>query len=110
MSSAKLYGVYTAQFPFLEATDGKVRPVIVASAPQGRHKVIAIIPVSSKTNREIVDAVLNDWHDEGLIKPSVARVHRLTTTLQSDLLSELGSLTANDIERVQKSMRALLSL
>ena len=68
MSSAKLYGVYTAQFPFLEASDGKVRPVIVVSMPQGSYKVIAIIPISSKANREPADAALNDWNNEGLIK------------------------------------------
>lgn len=110
MSGAKLYGVYTARFPFLEASEGKVRPVIVVSGPQGQHNVIAVIPVSSKVTRESVDYTLGDWNNEGLIKPSVARVHRLTTMLQSDLLTELGSLTVSDTKDLQESMRAYLSL
>lgn len=86
MSVPKLFGVYTAQFPFLDAQETKIRPVIVIGKPWGQHKIVAVVPISSKNTFEEVDVALHHWSNEGLLKPSVARVHRLTTILQSDLM------------------------
>lgn len=82
----------------------------MVSKPYGRHKVIAIIPISSRTDREIVDVILGHWRKEGLLKPSVARVHRLTTMLQSDLIAELGSLQSDDASAIKNSIRGYLNL
>ncbi len=54
------------------------------------HKVIAIVPVSSRLAREDIDVTITEWSNAGLLKPSIARVHRLTTMLQADLIAELG--------------------
>lgn len=110
MSQPRLFALYTARFPFLESQQDKIRPVVVISKPYGEHNVIAVIPVSSKTKQEKLDVVLGQWENEGLLRPSVARVYRLTTMLQSDLLSELGSLGQKDIATLQKSLRIFLSL
>ncbi len=82
----------------------------MVSLPQSTHKIVAIIPVSSKAKREDVDIILKDWKDEGLLKPSVVRVHRLTTLLQPDLLTELGTLHDDDVEALQDAMRSYLKL
>ena len=110
MSSAKLYGIYTANFPFLDTADSKIRPVIVVSSPQSKHNIIAIIPVSSRTKLENVDIALKDWGDEGLVKHSVARIHRLTTMLQADLVTELGALTKSDSSDLRAAIRMFLNL
>ena len=110
MSVPKLFGVYTAQFPFLDNQETKIRPVIVVSKPQGRHKILAVVPISSKNVLEAVDAFLHHWSDAGLIKPSVARVHRLMTMLQADLIAELGGLTQDDTEDLRTALRRLLNL
>ena len=110
MSEPILFGLYTAQFPFLDTVETKIRPVIVVSKPHGKHHIVAIIPVSSQTKREEVDVALKQWGREGLLKPSVARVHRLTTMLQSDLFAELGTLQTDDVQMIKKSMRNLLNL
>lgn len=110
MKAPKIYGIYLAQFPFLELREEKIRPVIVISRPQGNYNVVAVIPVSSKTNYEKVDVPLKHWKQEKLIKPSVARVHRLTAMLQSDLLAELGTLKKEDKDRLRESLRVFLEL
>ena len=110
MSSAHSFGVYTAAFPFLDSGEDKIRPVIVISQPQGRHNVIAIVPVSSRTHKEPVDVTVSAWSNAGLLKPSVARVHRLTTMLQSDLIAELGKLDDLDIDNLCSGIRAFLNL
>ncbi|HUD07354.1 MAG TPA: type II toxin-antitoxin system PemK/MazF family toxin [Candidatus Saccharimonadales bacterium] len=110
MSRSVTFGVYTTQLPFLDTKEAKVRPVIVVSQPHGKHNVIAIIPLSSKPNQEAVDIALSHWQNEGLVKPSIARVHRITTILQSDLLTELGQLDTSDIEALKESIRTFLNL
>lgn len=110
MNRLKVFGVYTAQFPFLDTQASKIRPVVIVNKPQGTHNIVAIIPISSSTKREGIDVVLEYWEDEGLFKPSVARVHRLTTVLLSDIRTELGSLKQNDIQSLQEAMREFLNL
>jgi mRNA interferase MazF len=110
VSEPKVFGVYTAQFPFLDSEEMKIRPVIVISKPQGPHKVIAIVPVSSRPIREEVDTTIAKWSEAGLLKPSVARVHRLTTMLQADLIAELGALDQKEIRTLQVSLRKYLDL
>lgn len=110
MSIPKLFGVYTAQFPFLDSQETKIRPVIIIGRPQGQHKIVAVIPVSSKIVQEDADVRLHHWSDAGLLKPSIARVHRLTTMLQSDLIAELGELAQDDKRNLQNALRQLLNL
>lgn len=105
-----VFGVYTARFPFLDSQEAKVRPVVVISKPQGPHNVIAIMPVSSRLITETVDVVLSGWNSEGLLRPSVARVHRLTTMLQADLIAKLGILNEKDKQTLQNSLRSFLNL
>jgi mRNA interferase MazF len=110
VSNSDVFKIYTIQFPFLGTLEAKVRPVIMVSLPQGKHNVIAVIPLSSKPKQEAVDVILSHWENEGLIKPSVARVHRITTMLQSDLLTELGQLVESDIKALKESMRTYLNI
>lgn len=108
MSGPKLFGIYTAQFPFLDAQEVKIRPVIVVGKPQGQHKILAVVPITSKNTLEEVDVVLHHWSNEGLLKPSIARVHRLTTMLQSDLIAELGELAHDDQQNLRSAIRQML--
>jgi mRNA-degrading endonuclease toxin of MazEF toxin-antitoxin module len=110
VNGPKVFGLYTARFPFLDSQETKIRPVIVISKPQGQHKVIAIVPVSSRPISEDTDIALAGWSSEGLLKPSVARVHRLTTMLQADLIAELGTLDRQDKQALQDSLRKILNL
>lgn len=110
MSQPALFGIYTARFPFLDKAANKIRPVIVISKPYGRHNTIVVIPVSSTTKPEPVDIGLDKWRAAGLVKPSVARVHRMTTLLQSDLATQLGVLSTADVQQLNQSLRTLLNL
>lgn len=110
MSIPKIFGVYTARFPFLDSEETKIRPVIVISKPQGPHKVIAIVPVSSRPTREDADVMITEWSKAGLLKPSIARIHRLTTMLQTDLIADLGELDQEGVQVLQASLREYLDL
>ena len=110
MNSVVLYGVYTAKFPFLDTDKDKVRPVIVISKPHGHYNIVNVVPVSSQTEREDVDIELQDWQSAGLVKPSIARVHRLSALLLSELTSQLGMLSAKDRNNLLESIKRLLIL
>ena len=110
MSSASLFGVYTARFPYLETDKDKIRPVIVVSRPHSKHNIILVAPVSSMAELESADIAIKNWREAGLVKPSVARVHRLTSLLQSDLTSHLGGLSVADKKNLQRALRELLNL
>jgi mRNA interferase MazF len=106
----KIFEIYTARFPFIDIEVTKIRPVIVLSKPCGPHRVVAVLPVSSQPTLEDVDVALTGWEKEGLIKPSVARVHRITTLLQSDLTARLGNLNPHDSTTLRTALRTFLNL
>jgi mRNA interferase MazF len=108
VSSVVIYGVYTARFPFLETDKDKIRPVVVVSKSHGKHNIVSAVPVSAQADREDVDIEFQDWQNAGLVKPSVARVHRLTALLQSELTSQLGVLSAKDQTNLLEALKKLL--
>ena len=110
MSSAVTFGVYTAKFPFLENDKEKIRPIIVVSKPYGRYNIVTVVPVSASTGQEEVDIKLLEWLQAGLIEPSIARVHRLSTLLQSELTSQLGTLSEKDQANLLRALKRLLGL
>ncbi len=69
-----------------------------------------VIPITSSAEPEPIDVTLQNWQDVGLLKPSVARVHRLTAVLQKDLLEEIGSIAKNDQVNIRVALKELLVL
>jgi mRNA interferase MazF len=98
------------RLPLLETEKNKVRPVIVISKPRSEHNIVIVVPVSSQAGQEDVDIALSDWQAEGLVKPSIARTHRLSALLQSELTSQLGELSANDLNKLLGALKKLLIL
>lgn len=111
MNVPTIYGIYTAQFPFVESREYKLRPVVVASKPYGQHNIVAVVPVSSNTTElELVDSAISDWEVAGLAISSTARVHRLTAILESRLITQLGVLAPADVKKLKQSIREFLEL
>ena len=68
------------------------------------------IPVSSTARTEPVDVVLENWQEFGLLKPSVARIHRLSSILEYDLLEEIGTVDDKHTQTIKEALRNLLDL
>lgn len=109
MSIPKLFGVYAAQFPFLDTQETKIRPVIVIGKPQSQYKVLAVVPISSRSALEDIDCSLRHWSNEGLLKPSVARVHRLDYAT-SRSYCRAGRIDLEDKQNLQTALKQLLNL
>ena len=110
MKHPVLYGVYLAKFPFLDTNESKIRPVIVVGSPVGDFGITAIVPVSSRLEKQSVDHELLNWNEAGLLKPSVARVHRISTITQENLDAYLGRLSEQDVKSLKSALAKLLSL
>jgi len=103
----KRYGVYLAKFHFLESADYKIRPIIIVGLPRGHYEAMIAIPISSRPEREDIDVVLKHWQSSGLQKPSVARLHRLTAVMGSNVLEEIGQVAAADQSAIRQALQRL---
>ena len=108
--SVQPFTVCLAKFRFLESDQYKIRPVIIIGRPYGLRQILMVIPVSSLSKSESVDVLLQSWQDVGLLKPSMARVHRLSAILQEDLLEEIGLINEKDQASIKKALKKLLAL
>jgi len=68
------------------------------------------IPISSSTQAEAVDVVLEDWKGNGLLKPSVARIHRLSAILEQDLIEEIGMIDDKHRQVIKSALKNLLDV
>jgi mRNA-degrading endonuclease toxin of MazEF toxin-antitoxin module len=80
------------------------------SSPVGDFGAVTIVPISSREELQSVDFTILNWEQSGLLKPSVARVHRISTTTQENLGNYLGSLEPNDASTLKTALATLLSL
>jgi mRNA-degrading endonuclease toxin of MazEF toxin-antitoxin module len=108
--SIEHYGVYLARFQFIESNAYKIRPVVIASRPRGKHKIVLVVPLSSQSEHEDVDVTLEAWQTSGLSKPTVARVHRLTALQGSDVLEIVGQLEPRDADKLKQALRRAFEL
>lgn len=108
--SVTVYGVYLARFSFIESGAYKARPVVVVSQPRGEHKVMLCIPLSTNLTKEDVDVPIADWEFSGLLQPTVARVHRLTAILGSNILEYIGNLQQYDEDSIKSALQKVFEL
>jgi len=102
--------VCLAKFRFLESDKHKLRPVIIIGHAYGARRILIAVPVSSSSNAESVDVILQNWQVAGLLKSSVARLHRLSAVLQEDLLEEIGSIDKKDQASIRSALKELFTL
>jgi mRNA interferase MazF len=106
----QLFTVCLSKFRFIESDQFKIRPVIIVGQPHSERQVLMVIPITSSAEAEPIDVSLQNWRDGGLLKPSVARVHRLSAVLQKDLLEEIGLIDEKDQVNIKAALKELLVL
>ena len=109
-TNPKLYGIYLAKVGFFESSGFKIRPIIIVSQPHGRFQAVMAIPVSTQPDRTDVDILLNDLAGTGLLKPSVARIHRLSATASSQILEEIGVVNDKHQQAIRSGLLKLFEL
>ena len=104
--------IVLVNFLFSEGTGAKRRPAVLVSSnayQRGRREVIAAA-VTSNTDRILAgDSLITDWHEAGLLFPSVA-TGVIRTIKQSMITRTLGSLSYRDMDAVDQRLRLILDL
>lgn len=103
--------VLLVPFPFSNQTTGKQRPaVVVSSAAYNRERPDLIILAITSQIRPTLghgEALVAQWKQAGLIKPSVLKP--VLTTIESGLIiKKLGRLTTADRETLQNTLHTIL--
>ncbi len=90
-------------FPFADRNAEKRRPGLVLA--QDPHADLLIVRISSKKSKLSTDITLADWKLEGLNVPSAARLLKMTTTNQANVLTLLGRISSSDKKSVVDAMK-----
>jgi mRNA interferase MazF len=92
--------VFICRFPFTSGAFAKPRPVLVLLDLQ---QDVLICRITSQTSSGPRDAIISDWKEAGLAKPSVARLNRLVTAEKTILGRKLGKLSSRDEETIRRT-------
>ena len=99
--------VHLFRMPSTDGADGKLRPVLVLFDLEADAVVCRI---TSVLRTGVLDVILSGWTEEGLLKPSVARLDRIVTMEKTLLVKKLGKLSSADLEAVRMRWNSLMKL
>ncbi len=98
-------------FPFTDQTTSKKRPAVVISsdAYNNDRPDIILMAVASQMHQlgKAGEAVVEDWQEAGLLKPSL--IKPILTTIEKTLvLKKLGSLSMKDRHTLQEILQKII--
>ncbi|MGH7897394.1 MAG: type II toxin-antitoxin system PemK/MazF family toxin [Candidatus Binatia bacterium] len=102
--------------PFSNHSDMKPRPALIVSLSSFHDDLpdVILCPVSSQPRRYRHpgpgDHPLRDWRVTGLRRPSTVRVSKMLAVDKRIIKRTLGSLSAQDLVRVERGLRDALGL
>jgi len=101
--------VVLVSYPFSNASDFKVRPAIAVSA-QHISQDIFVVPLTSRTDNLLVgEFLLKHWKEAGLNVASAVK-RGLFTIHQSLVIKKTGTVSQQDSEELERSLRTWLGL
>ena len=107
MPSFSRNDVVLVAYPFSDRTGVKVRPAVIVSGSH-RSRDLFVVPLTSRADRMVEgEFSLADWRSAGLNMASVLK-RGLFTVHESFILKRVGTLGANDTNRVNESLRSWL--
>jgi len=101
--------VILVPFPFSDLTGVKKRPAMVLADIEVRNEIICLMLTSVKIKSEKYEYNIVKWEEAGLLKPTVARIHRLFTLHRNMVNKKLGRLTAEEYNMILKRVIDLLA-
>ena len=112
MIPSKRGGIVLVEFGYSEGIGSKKRPALVLSTEsyhQSRQEVIVAAMTSNLSRVLAGDTMIKQWRAAGLLFPSVAT--GILRTIKANLIvRSLGSLSHQDLQRVEKNLRHTLGL
>ena len=107
MPNYSKFDVVLVKFPFSDLSGSKVRPAVVVNAPHISTDIF-FVPLTSKTNRLLPgEFVLADWKAAGLNVATSAK-RGIYTLKDSLILKRVGTLSIQDSDQLELSLRRWL--
>ena len=110
------YKVVLVPFPFDDLSSSKVRPAVCLTEPIGLHRQVILAFITSKIPGELLKTDVSivsdddDFEMTGLRVSSTLRLHRMMTVTSNIIQRELGQLSEEKREIVQKKLKLLFDL
>jgi len=104
--------VILVAFPFTNLQATKKRPAVIISchAYQQNRPDVILMAITSQLKNEITigEYILQDWHDAGLLKPSMFKP-LIATLEQNKIVKVIGKLSDIDREELGNALHAILA-
>ena len=92
-------------FPFSSGTGAKQRPGLVVFDAGDDDVIVASVTTQSRNSR--FDVPILSWSEAGLLAPSTARMHKLSTLEKALVRRRLGRLGESDWSAAAKILSAI---
>lgn len=104
------YDVVVVRFPFASSLKYKARPAVVISSDiynENKRETLFILAISSSMeNKFDFELDIHNWKESGLLKPSIFK-SSIATIEKDSILGKLGSLSSEDIQRLEKMIAVM---
>lgn len=100
------YGtVVLIEYPYTDLVGVKLRPAIVIKDTNDSDFIV--VRATSQPRLSANDVTVEDWQEAGLLKPTIIRVHKLTTLETKLVKRKMGKLSARDLNSLSICIRKL---
>ncbi|MDR9785815.1 MAG: type II toxin-antitoxin system PemK/MazF family toxin [Peptococcaceae bacterium MAG4] len=98
MTDYKPGDIIVVPFPFSDLSGVKKRPALVLAVAE--EKEIVCMMLTSVSKGSCLEYPLADWKEVGLLKPTVARIHRIFTITVSSVLDKIGQIDHVEFKQI----------
>lgn len=100
--------VVLISFPYILGSKGKQRPLLILLDTGDDDAIAARITSKPRRKMDVFDLDLADWKQAKLLRPSVVRVHKLTTVEKGvEIQRKIGKLSKDDWKGLTKKVKQL---
>jgi mRNA interferase MazF len=100
--------VVLLEYPYTDLAGVKMRPAVVLKDTNDNDLILA--RATSQPRQTEYDVQIEDWREVGLFKPSVIRVHKLTTIEATLVKRSMGFLSSKDLDNLSTCLKGLFTL
>ena len=97
-------------FPFTDLSGNKVRPAVIISKGKIGKDITVVFITSNSKKRSRYTLNLSPSPENGLKASSQVHVSKIATIESTIVLGELGSLTSNELQKLNTLMREVFAL
>ena len=96
MTSYKPGDVVAVPFPFSDLSGAKKRPALVLAVAERNQELVCVMLTSVSRGGALEQPIVK-WKEAGLLKPTVAKIHRIFTISSLAVTRKIGQLNSKEL-------------